>query len=908
MQQSIGPYKIQGEIGRGGMGVVYRATDSRLDREVAIKALPEELAGDPVRLERFEREARTLAQVSHPNIAGIHGVEEQGGKRYLVLEFVDGETLADKIDRGPVELDEAVELACQIAAGVGAAHDAGVIHRDLKPANIKITPEGVIKVLDFGLARHEESRSSSGGGGSPAHEASITSPIEHAPTSPGVVLGTAAYMSPEQARGRRVDKRTDIWSFGVILYEMLTGASPFVGETASDSIGAVLHKNLDLSRVPTSIRHILERCLDRDRDKRFRDIGDVRIELESALKQSGTESKRPGMLTVALVAFLAAAAAGAGGLAIGRLSKPADPARHVRLSVAAPPLHNLFGPLLNPDGSGVLFAAALTDGTKPAEGYYRRFDDLEPTQLLSISGAQAARFSPSGAWVSFMAPISQGSSELRLVKQSVGKDLPPVRIASLPDSVVISGYNYLWLTEDRLVFSDARTNQIRFVNANDGTVSEPVKIDLDGYQGSYDVLVSRVDDTRALCSLFRYTAQGYQQDIALLDTKTAKAQVILENSSVAYVGPDGSLLFTRGSTLYGATLDLERRKVGPPVQLVSGLRSPGSYIDAPFQISRDGTLMFLPGGEQGVKRRLQFRLPDGTNQTLPIEPHAFEEAVVVSRDETRVLAVVASPNKLYEIWGTELESPRLRRVRGVPTSDLVYPQFAGDNDTFVYMRSEGGKIGVEAASYDGHFEPYWVTEPGDGVLAPQSVHPTKGTVLCLWERPEGRRLYKVDLKKGSQLTPVFSDSSNKQSGDYSPDGTMLAYDSDETGRLEIYVCTVREDGSLGRPVAVTTTGAGGMRWSRSPDALKPENKDKPQTLIVFANGGPSAYPITPGERPRIGKPEPLGYDFSNRLGIAEQLSNNRRLVIVRGENETPPTHAEVILNWYDTASRMIHGK
>ncbi len=287
MPDRIGPFKVARELGRGGMGVVYLARDTRLDRDVAIKALPAALASDPARLERFEREAKTLASLNHPNLAGIHGVEEQDGAKYLVLEYVEGESLAERLDRGPIPVDEAVELAVQIAAGVEAAHEAGVIHRDLKPANIVVTPDGQAKVLDFGLARTDEGgQSSTGALDSPT----MTTPQpQHSPSIAGAILGTAAYMSPEQARGRRVDKRTDIWSFGVVLYEMLTGASPFVGETATDSIGAVLHKAFDLDGLPDNtpwmVRHVIRRCLERDKARRLQSMGDVRVELRDALER-----------------------------------------------------------------------------------------------------------------------------------------------------------------------------------------------------------------------------------------------------------------------------------------------------------------------------------------------------------------------------------------------------------------------------------------------------------------------------------------------------------------------------------------------------------------------------------------------------------------------------------------------
>ncbi|MFG0273842.1 MAG: protein kinase [Phycisphaerales bacterium] len=321
----IGPYTIEAELGRGGMGVVYRATDTRLDRAVAIKALPDHLEGDPERLARFEREAKTLASINHPNIAGIHGVEEHQGRKYLVLEFVEGETLADRLDRGPLPVDETIDFCEQICAGVEAAHEAGVIHRDLKPANIVITPDGKAKVLDFGLARVEESASASGSSMSPT----LTSPAQGSPTMPGVILGTAAYMSPEQARGRRVDKRTDIWSFGVILFECLTGASPFGGETVSDSIGAILHKPIDLARLPhdtpPAVHKTLRRCLQRDRAKRFRDIGDACLELldDSADAGVSLREERNARRWIGLAGgWIVAVAATAAAVALAARSAP----------------------------------------------------------------------------------------------------------------------------------------------------------------------------------------------------------------------------------------------------------------------------------------------------------------------------------------------------------------------------------------------------------------------------------------------------------------------------------------------------------------------------------------------------------------------------------------------------------
>ncbi len=297
---NVSHYKVTSKLGEGGMGEVWRAEDTKLARDVALKMLPEAFAQDPERLARFEREARVLASLSHPNIAGIHGLEEVGGKRFLVMELVDGETLAERVKRGPMKVDEAARIAEQIAEAVEAAHEKGVVHRDLKPANVKITPEGKVKVLDFGLAKALVGDPMSGDG--PNQDLSLSPTLTQAMTGMGVLLGTAGYMSPEQARGKPVDRRADIWAFGCILYEMLTGQRLFTGDTATDVIGAVVHKEPDLdelsSKVPAQIRRLLERCLQKDANRRLQSIGDARIALQEWMENpeadAATAEAAPG--------------------------------------------------------------------------------------------------------------------------------------------------------------------------------------------------------------------------------------------------------------------------------------------------------------------------------------------------------------------------------------------------------------------------------------------------------------------------------------------------------------------------------------------------------------------------------------------------------------------------------------
>ncbi len=455
MQQSIGPYNIQEEIGRGGMGVVYLARDTRLNRDVAIKALPDHLATDPVRLERFEREARTLAGLSHPNVAGIYGIEEQDGAKYLVLEFVDGETIADRLDRGPLPIDEAIELAVQIAAGVEAAHEAGIIHRDLKPANIKINADGQVKVLDFGLARADErGQSSSGGLDSPTM---TTHQPQHSPTIEGAILGTAAYMSPEQARGRRVDKRTDIWSFGVVVFEMLVGASPFHGETASDSIGAVLHKDFNLDQIPAktpaSVRKLIRRCLERNKTQRLQSIGDARVELQDIHRQmeSGIwdpderiQDHRSRIWFWPTAAVVCAIVAAVGFMAPGTGSAVIAPTSVTGLSKLTDFQGVEASPSLSPDGKTVLYSAI--DGSD-RDIYRLRVGGQNPINLTADSDDQDTdpAFSPDGEQIAFVSSRMGGGV---FIMGATGEN---------PKRVSDAGFNPAWSPNGRsIVFTTAK--------------------------------------------------------------------------------------------------------------------------------------------------------------------------------------------------------------------------------------------------------------------------------------------------------------------------------------------------------------------------------------------------------------------------------------------------------------------
>ena len=424
---SIGPFTIERELGRGGMGEVYLARDTRLDRQVAIKAMPAHLAQDPDRLARFQREAKVLASLNHPGIGTIYGLEEADGHQYLILEFVEGETLADWVSRGAIPVEESLSLAKQIAEALDLAQEKGVIHRDLKPGNVMVTPDGIVKVLDFGLARTEEGPASSITAKSLADSPTVTSPARavHSPTIPGVIMGSAGYMSPEQARGKSVDKRSDIFSFGCVLFEMLTGAQPFRGETVADAIGATLHKELDLNllpaKTPRRVRDLLTNCLAKDRKNRLHDIGDARLELQRAINEprehtTGTppvdrwwRSPR-GLLAACLLAVASVAIASA--VVIPAFLTPRDerraaphPARVVRATLTLPKgMSCRIGDrsvALSPDASRIVIAARPVDESASASLFVRDLSRLEFQPIADTGDASYPFWSPDGRSIAF---------------------------------------------------------------------------------------------------------------------------------------------------------------------------------------------------------------------------------------------------------------------------------------------------------------------------------------------------------------------------------------------------------------------------------------------------------------------------------------------------------------------------
>jgi Tol biopolymer transport system component len=817
---TIGPYVISRELGRGGMGVVYLARDTRLDRDVAIKALPAELASDPVRLERFEREAKLLAGLSHPNIAGIFGVEERDGATYLVLEYVEGETLADRLDRGPLPLHEALEVAGQIAAGVEAAHEAGVIHRDLKPGNIIITPDGKATVLDFGLARGDDSSLSSSG----APDGPTMTTPQHSPTIEGAILGTAAYMSPEQARGRRVDKRTDIWSFGVVLYECLAGAGPFVGETASDSIGAILHKDVDLDRLPAGtppmVRHVLGRCLARDKTLRYRDIGDVRLDLTLPADGLGAaaETARPRRLTVPGLALALVLAVAAGAFAWVLKPQPApEPRPVVNAEIALPAgqrLAHMFRPGLSlaPDGRSLVFFTGEPDeaifGGRMNVGktlMLRRMDEPEAVAIARLERpAGNPVLSPDGGWVAY---ATWGGVH----KVSVDG----TRTAKLNSRRWCRGMSW---NEDGVIVGSFEQQLVQFP-AEGGEGETLTTLDAAAKELVHSMPRFLPGGRALLFTVMRFEF-GLKAPAAwsiwALDLETRERSLVLEHASDAtYV--DGSLVFMREGALYGAPFDPETlATTGPARVLVQDVRhflyGSNTFMETGsglYDVSASGDLVYARGGVLKELRLTPLIVDlEGNRTPLDIEPGQIHNLRGSPDGRTILYSTYYPTDSVVALHdpGRGVTRPQVRdgqgsrAIWGPGSGNITYDRVDDEGRQRIAYKPVGGSRADETEiPMPDDMRPWISTWSSDGevLLAVYRSDRRARRLLAYteaggWERVGG-------TGEGQIRYPTFS-----------PDGRWLAFASDESGQQEVLV---KPSGRPGGSQQVSVGGGWSPIWS-----------------------------------------------------------------------------------------------
>jgi len=913
-------YRLVEKIGEGGMGVVWKAVDTTLDRAVAIKILASDFAGDRERLARFEREAKLLASLNQRNIAAIYGFEEADGVPFLIMELVEGEDLGDRLGRGPLPVEEALDVAGQMARALEAAHEKGVVHRDLKPANVKVTYEGRVKVLDFGLAKALESESTSG---DPSRSPTITS----AGTRTGVILGTASYMSPEQARGRLLDKRTDIWSFGCVLYECLTGRQAFEGETISDTLASILKTEPDWAVLPGAtpprVRELLRRCLEKDVRNRLRDIGDARLEMragQAADSDMTTEilpaagealpapSRRGTLLFLAAAILIGAVVGIAAWIGVtGSGTSTTTDLGVVRLDLRVPDEWVPSNPIVSPDGRTVVYLARWkTPGDDHPEPrlFVRTLADPEPRPVQGSENAEGYTFSPDGRWLAFHAPASARSDDRKLFKVPLDGSAPPLELAGMSQSWFWN-WTMVWTPGDDLVLAIQSPQSVVRIPAEGGSFGPPLEIegvDLDG-EGEFLLEDPLPDGRHVLAVSWLYEDEGWMRRIVLLDTETGKARLLLEDADNPRWSSTGHLLFTRHDSLLAVPFDRDRLEVvGGPVAVTDGLRTVNVWAGAEFDVSETGTLVHVAGGILGANRRLKLASPDGSVEPWSDETRAYQGNIKVSPDGRRFAVTIVNPRALYEVWGSEIDQPLLRKLAAEPGMDCSNAVWSHDGSLLAYtVFGKSGHGGIYLHDVEGAGEPRVLIareSPSEYGL-PLSFSPDGSWLLgrrFSTERDELMLCRIGDDDDGPQEPRVLIE--DAIGGAISPDGRWISYTSGSSGRLELYVREFRADGSVGREIPVTITGADGGGWYKQERPLK-----------LYYSKDRRVYAVELRTEPTVAfsKPEHLAWVTELLPAVVEvdTLSDGRMLAIFKGEEEEDPHEIRVVLNWFEELEQKL---
>jgi Tol biopolymer transport system component len=800
----VGPYEILAPIGAGGMGEVYRARDIKLGRDVAIKVLPEAFASDADRMARFEREAHMLASLNHPNIAAIYGLEESNGIRALVMELVEGPTLAERIGGRAMPLEEAQPIAKQIADALGAAHEKGIIHRDLKPANVKVSPEGVVKVLDFGLAKAAEERSV---------DAQNSPTMTMSPTRAGMILGTAAYMSPEQARGKPVDKRADIWAFGCVLYEMLTGRPAFTGETITDVLAAVVKSEPDWEKVPPKVWRLLKRCLKKDPKRRLRDIGDAWELLED---QPPAESLGHSKLPWAVAAALAVISIVLGGL-FWRVTRPVEHPL-MRLSVD-------FGPdavaghfttvVISPDGTRLVFPAKSPDGKEMLAT--RLLDETKPVLLSGTENGNDPFFSPDGKWIGFF-------SDGKMKKISVQGGAPVV----LCDAPNARGAD--WGEHGNIVAALDLRNALSRLPAEGGTPQPLTRREGSAVAHRWP---QHLPGGEAV--LFTLSSSGVafeNASIAAVSLKTGAIKILLRGGYFGRYLPTGDstghLVYVHEGVLFAVPFDPARLELrGAAVSLLEDLASDPNSGAGQFSYSMTGTFVYRTGNVSAQSWTVWWLDSAGKTKPLIATPSVYVAPRFSPDGERLALMQIAPNNRGIVVYDCRRET-RSRLTVDSDTQLTSFPTWSPDGRHIVFQVSSasGNSLG-------------WIRADGAGEI--QRLLDSKNVMYPYSFFPDGRLAYfERDPDSGNDLWTLALDlsdpehpkpgkpelflrtSSNEGHPAVSPDGRWIAYKSDESGGDEVYV----------RPFPPgqgkwTISNAGGQLpvWSRNGRELFFQNMD-----------------------------------------------------------------------------------
>jgi len=862
------------------MGEVYRARDTRLNRDVAVKVLPAALANDAQYMARFEREAQMLAALNHPNIATVYGIE-QGA---LVMELVEGETL-----RGPLPPEEAIQVARQLAAGLEAAHEKGIIHRDLKPANIKLTPAGIVKILDFGLAKSASESSAPSGANAIGANATMSPTLSLEMTRAGMILGTPAYMSPEQARGKQVDKRTDIWAFGVVLYEMVTGKRLFDGEDLTETLASVVKDQPDLSVVPDAVRRLLERCLEKDPQKRLRDIGDMELLLGDLA--SIRVPPRSGKLTPASAAVAAAVLAVLLGIALWApwRAQPVDrPLIRLDVDLGADvslPAPNSAGSsvALSPDGMRLVYASG-----RPSNLFIRRFDQANATELPGTEGAAAPFFSPDSQWVGFYS-----SGKMNKISVEGGAVVLIVEFAGFDGAI--------W-GEDGSIFVTSGQKGLRFPSGG-GPPEIVVETRNDELSlGSPEILPGG----KAVLFAVDYPGSVDQTNIEVVTMADRHRKVLIRGgASPRYVAASsgvGHLIYVNHAKLFAIPFDLDKLETrGTAISLLEDVANESLVGTGQFDVSGTGALVYRRRTSAGAPRMttLEWVDPTGKREPLRTKPGLYQQPRL-SPDGKRI-ALTMGERQDTDIWVYDPQRDAMTRLT-----------FGGEDNAFSNWSPDGhyvvfGSIGrgIFQVRSDGAGRPQALME--GKLLVPWSFTPD-GKWLAYFEAIGKTQIWTVAIEeqggklKAGKPGQFLKSSSNDLSPAFSPDGRWLAYTSNESGRDEGYVRAfpppaTDSGGGQGAKWQISNSGGTGLRWSRTGNELMYRSRDQIMAASYTVKGDTFVV-----EKPRV---------WIAKLGGTQwDLAPDGKRVVVLTAVDTPeapkPEHEIVLLrNFRDELRRKV---
>jgi serine/threonine-protein kinase len=912
--EKFGPYVIAGKLGVGGMGEVYRARDTQLHRDVAIKVLLPAVADDPERLARFRREAQTLASLNHPGIAQIYGIEDSGSGPFLVMELVDGPTLADRIAAGPLPPDEALAISRQIADALEAAHERGVIHRDLKPANIKVRDDGTVKILDFGLAKALDPGGGNREPGTDAHSPTITSP---AMTQAGLILGTAAYMSPEQAKGRVVDKRTDVWAFGCVLFEMLTGRRAFAGEDVTDTIAAIVRGEPEWSALPADtppqVRLLLRRCLEKDRKARIPDIGVARFLLNETIAASpapalASQPRSPRAPVVAAVMGLAI-----GAVATALMWQPWRPQSRrdapVRF-VFAPPLSqplimqgNDRDLAIAPDGSFIVYRSGSSAQTQPSLSV-RGVNELEPRPLPGTTNGRFPFISPDGRWVGFHA-----GAEIRKVAVAGGPTRLVTQVSGLPRGAS-------WSDDGYIVFGTP--NGLQRVHADGG---EPVALTtVDPKKPEQHVLPHVLPGGKWLV-FTTYPGTDYlSASLEVLEIATGQRRPLLPAGQDAAYVDSGHLVYGMArpreadsrfqASLRAVRFDPVRAEiVGDPVTLIEPVRT-GTSPMVNYSVSRRGDLAYVPGTgtfAPPAERTLTWVNRQGHETPIGAPPRSYA-VVRLSPDATRLALDVRDQTMDIAIW--DLRRQTLSPLSRHPAQDLS-PLWTADGTRVIWTSTRGG----------GNPNLYWQAADGIGDAErltvnvnnqfPTSTTPDGGTLLVFGasgNNKNGMDLFTIALSdQAHKAEPLITAEGMDYGAEVSPDGRWLAYHSNISGEFQVYVRPFPnvQDGRL----QISTAGGTRAAWSKNGRELFYLDAEGLLTSVAIS--------AAPGAMLSAGPPVKIlnrkYYAGATLLGLDlrgyDISADGQRFLMIK-EPESPPPVTEtanvvLVLNWAEELKERL---